>query len=89
MMTNCSSDFLADYCPDHAALNGAYLYDSWEDMQVIAKSDWYAGLKGQLDDSNIHVMFFGWNGGHRHMISSSRPGPRGASWEKTRACPAG
>ena len=39
MMTNCSSDFLADYCPDHAALNGAYLYDSWEDMQVIAKSD--------------------------------------------------
>ena len=70
MMTNCSSDFLADYCPDHAALNGAYLYDSWEDMQVIAKSDWYAGLKGQLDDSNIHVMFFGWNGGHRHMIST-------------------
>ena len=70
MMTNCSSDFLADYCPDHAALNGAYLYDSWEDMQVIAKSDWYAGLKEQLDDSNIHVMFFGWNGGHRHMIST-------------------
>ena len=70
VITTCSADFLADYCPDHAALNGAYLYDSWKDMQIVAKSDWYAGLKEQLDSNNIHVLFFGWNGGHRHMIST-------------------
>ena len=70
VITSCSADFLADYCPDHAALNGAYLYDSWEDMQLVAKSDWYSGLKDQLDEKNIHVLFFGWNGGHRHMIST-------------------
>lgn len=70
VITSCSADFLADYCPDHAALNGAYLYDSWQDMQIVAKSDWYAGLKDQLDENNIHVLFFGWNGGHRHMIST-------------------
>lgn len=70
VITTCSADFLADYCPDHAALNGAYLYDSWTDMQTVAKSDWYAGLKEQLDANNIHVLFFGWNGGHRHMIST-------------------
>ncbi len=71
IITSCSADFLADYCPDHAALNGAYLYDSWEDMQIIADSDWYAGLKDQMDEKKIHVLFFGWNGGHRHMISNS------------------
>ena len=71
IITSCSADFLADYCPDHAALNGAYLYDSWQDMQVVAQSDWYAGLKDQLDEHNIHVLFFGWNGGNRHMISTT------------------
>ncbi len=69
VMTTVSADFLADYAPDHAALNGAYLYDSWEDMQIVAKSDWYAGIKEQLDANHVHVLYFGGNGGHRHMIS--------------------
>lgn len=70
IITTCSADFLADYCPDHAALNGTYLYDTWEDMQIVAKSDWYKGLMDQLDEHNVHVLFFGGNGGHRHMIST-------------------
>ncbi len=64
--------FLADYVPAYGAMNGPFLYKSWQEIVALAKSDWHKEMMKQVSAKGIKVLAMDWFFGPRHVISGKK-----------------
>lgn len=69
IMTIVDPGYMADYVPDYGIMNGPFLFKSWEDIQVLADSDWHKDMIAQSAEQGIKVLGANWFFGNRHIIS--------------------
>ncbi|MGI6030266.1 MAG: C4-dicarboxylate TRAP transporter substrate-binding protein [Eubacteriales bacterium] len=70
IMTVVDPGYMADYVPDYGIMNGPFLFKSWEDIQVLADSDWHKSVMEQASEQGIKVLASNWFFGNRHIISN-------------------
>ncbi|MDR7080020.1 tripartite ATP-independent transporter DctP family solute receptor [Neobacillus niacini] len=63
------ASFLMDYVPDIGILSAPYLADSYDDLQKLTKSEWFAGLDKELQGKGLHMVTTNWIYGDRHLIT--------------------
>lgn len=70
LVTVTDGAFLADFgIPDFAIMMGPYLGDDYRDIIKLSKTEWFAGLKKQLEDQGLHMLDANWFFGRRHMLT--------------------
>lgn len=69
----CSMGFdnLGDIVPDFAPAAFPYIFQSLEEVQLLGKSDWIAGISQKLTAASIAPLCFGAQG-YRHFISTKK-----------------
>ena len=51
---------------DLGIMNAPYLFESWEQLDKLVASDWYAGQMEQLESAGIKIIASNWRYGVRH-----------------------
>ena len=67
--TVSDGSFLADFVPDMGILMGPYLADDEQQMFKLFESEWFDGIRAQLEEQNVHVLSTNWLYGVRHVIA--------------------
>lgn len=70
VITLTDGSFLADFVPDMGIMMGPYLSNDVDSMFKLFESEWFDGIKQQLEEQNIHVVTTNWLYGVRHVIAN-------------------
>lgn len=55
---------------DLGIMNAPYLFDSWEQLDALVASDWYADQMTQLESAGIKILASNWRYGVRHTLTT-------------------
>lgn len=63
--------FLCEYgAPEIAILSMPYVFDTWDQVWELVKTDWFAEQEAQLKENGIHVVSADWMLGVRQLITT-------------------
>ncbi|NEU31001.1 C4-dicarboxylate ABC transporter [bacterium LRH843] len=65
-------DFMMDYVPDAGILNAPYLVNELDDLLYLTTTDWFDGLKIDLNDKGIDIITARTVYGERHLMTNKK-----------------
>ncbi len=65
-------DFLMDYVPDAGILTAPYLVDDFDELLYLTETDWFEGLKNDLNDQGIDIVTTRTVYGERHLLTNEK-----------------
>jgi tripartite ATP-independent transporter DctP family solute receptor len=65
-------DFLMDYVPDAGILTAPYLVDDIDELLYLTETEWFEGLRSDLNEKGIDVVTTKTVYGERHLLSNEK-----------------
>lgn len=70
VITLADGAFYADRgVPDFGIVFGPFLFDSWDDVWKLTKSDWYRSQCAMLEEQGLKIIASNWIYGDRHLLT--------------------
>ena len=71
ILLNTDGSFLCEYgAPEIAILSMPYVFDTWDQVDELMASDWFAEQEAQLAENGIRVVNANWVLGERQLITT-------------------
>ena len=71
ILLNTDGSFLCEYgAPEIAILSMPYVFDTWDQVDELTASDWFAEQEAQLAENGIRVVNANWVLGERQLITT-------------------
>jgi len=62
--------FLMDYVPDMGILSAPYIVETYDQLFELFETDWYKGLKKELEAKGLTIVADNWIYGDRHLLAT-------------------
>jgi tripartite ATP-independent transporter DctP family solute receptor len=72
VITLADGAFYADYgVPDFGIVFGPFLFNNWEEVWTLSRSDWYAQQVAELEARGLTLLASNWQFGQRHLMTKA------------------